>query len=143
MCMKITDPRKLKVDKNGFCTGWKLVRKVDNSAPYHWVHRPYIYNEGENVCSRSVKINDYEARIGEVRTGFHIYQTRADARLGIKIYADCMTNKPTEKEMVKIIKVYFKPEDIVAYGLSQDILYRPAKSLVVTKLTIKSLASAD
>ena len=135
MCMNISESRKIKLNSEGYHIGWKIVT-YDNYAPYCWIHTGYLYKVGENTCCRDYPLTDAEKCLGEIRSGFHIYQTRQDARKGIKIYIDCC-DSPSR---VKIIKVYFKPEDIVAFGnVNLTDIHISTKNLVIKKLTIKSL----
>ena len=118
---------KRKTDKDGFCIGWKILERDTNQAPYRWVHGGYQYAVGENISNRTdAKLTDRELTSSFIYEGLHLHQTRKAARLGVGSYRinseHCV---PT-----KIVKVFYKPEDVVDYGLSQ---------VAVHKLTIKSL----
>ena len=128
MCLEIVKNAKAKKpNADGYCIGWKVV-DTDNGAPYHWVHGGYLYKEGKNVSDRLSKdIQSWEHK--NINHGFHVYGSRKSARLGKIRYYALAQHCPHPK--TKIIKVYFKPEDVIAYGTENEI--------AVIKLTINSL----
>ena len=133
MCLYIYDNIKPKrANKEGYCEAWKVVT-IDNEAPLH----DFIYDIGENFSSRVCpsfpidKMHVPETSY-KVEEGFHIFLKRSDAR-NFKKNA-IMDGKSIKKE--KIIKVYYKPEYVVAYG---TLNYSLMQTVVVSRLTIKSL----
>jgi len=129
-----------KPDKDGFCIGWKII-KENNSA---LIQDGYFYNLGLNFSSLY-----YDADIGpnfsigykRIYEGFHLFLNKNGAR---KLWN--FRKKRYDKDYIdntKLIKVFYKPEDVVAYGkmeysFSGDPI-NETPNVVVKKLTIKSL----
>ena len=134
MCMVVNKTIKPnKVNAEGYCVGWKVLTS-DNKSPFS-AGCGYQYKLEENVSSRPTtgyirgeKVLDLFTRknyIHRIWEGFHLSLTRKDAR---KIF-----RKPQGR---KVIKVFYKPQDVVAYGTFQDI-----PNVVVTKLIVRSFES--
>ena len=121
MCMHVKDEAvNPKVLKNGFVLGYKILINNDrNVSPCEY----FKYVLGENISDRISKERFEYEKYGIVK-GFHIFRNLKSA----KIWLDMNE---------KIIKVYYKPEDVVAYG---DTFYGLTKlpTVVTMKLTIKS-----
>ena len=134
MCLIIDKKIKAKKpNKDGFCIGWKLLQ--DNTvSPY----RGYRYKKGMNVATLGHEPDPNE----EIHYGFHLWTTRSSARVSLKDW-NIISNTNTN---FKIIKVYYKPEDVIAYGkYSQPNHFKensPAewfRCVAVKRLTVRSL----
>ena len=117
MCLqvnfKIQNNRK--PNKDGFLVGYKKIT-TSNSNVYSSA-RATEYKVGENISSRKFKdLTPYEEYT--VCEGFHI--SLSPLMNSVSVY--------------KVITVYYKPEDVVAYGT-----FCGSRCVVVTKMTIKSL----
>ena len=124
---------KIPATENGYCKGYKVI-KTNNSSPYF----DHLFKLGENVSSRKCKCGDKECKLcvdiksGFVSSGFHLFPALDKA---IRYFASAI--RPPEPQYFqgfKIIQVYYKPEDVVAYGLNGSDL-----GVVVMKLEIESL----
>ena len=135
MCMLIKRSiQTKKPNKDGFYTGWKVVTKANFPIFFY-----QGYNIGENISSRSYCLSQYSSELlsnqltlkeiidQKVDYGFHICLDRKDARLA---------NQYSSTRRKKIIKVYYKREDVLAYGVWSDD--KNVKQVVVDKMTIKS-----
>ena len=124
---------KMPKPENGYCKGFKVI-KCNNSSLYF----NHQFTLGENVSSRKCKCGAKKCShcrdidSGLVSSGFHLF---IDLDKAINYHKWCY--RPPEKEYFhgyKIIEVYFKPEDVVRYGLSGSDL-----AVVVMKLEVRSL----
>jgi len=126
MCLFVEKIKKPKVHKNGFCTAWKVITD-DNKSPFFNVisqYRVHSYQIGENIDKFYNGI--------DVDYGFHLLLKKGDAKILSK---DKCFSRP-----VKAIKVFYKPEDVIAYGKSNvTILNNLPHGVTVKKLTVKSL----
>ena len=135
MCLSLgmKKVRVKKPNKDGFCIGWKIVQ-LNNFAPF----KSYFqYKLGEN---EAVLGKEYFPTL-EIRYGFHFFTTRYAARVDILGWKAI-----GEGGKHKIIKVYYKPEDVIAYGSFSENNYLKAGHPVewfdcvcVKKLTVRSL----
>jgi len=145
MCLIVKDGIKLgKINSEGFHIGWELITK-DNLPVFMPMPVNLSYKIGENISNRSERCspNDiingtkfyiFENMGGRIRIdfGYHLCLTRKEAR------AIRHVGRPSQdRKTGKVIKVYYKPEDIIATGVWGDDGI--TKSVVVDKLTIKSL----
>jgi hypothetical protein len=142
MCLKIDKSVKLKKpNKDGFCIGWKLVRE-DNSA---LIQSSYKYEVGLNFSDRIEypELEDEEKAFNSVDYGFHLFLQKNGAKKLLE-YRINRYGKDDYKNKCKLIKVFYKPKDVVAYGtmeynsFAEDELNK-VHNVVVNKLTIKSL----
>jgi len=124
-----------KPNKDGFCIGWKIV-KEDNSA---LIQDDWVYQLGENLSSRCYHSIDGREEI-TVYEGFHLFLNKNGAR---KLWEYRKKRYDKDYTSKKLIKVFYKPEDVVAYGkMAYSFLGDPINetpNVVVDKLTIKSL----
>ena len=127
MCLRVNKSVKAKkVNSSGYCVGWKVLGR-DNLA----IYQTYKYKIGNNFSSRTAKeISLYEESHG-IEQGFHILLRREDARHVAK----------SSSNSYKIIKVYYNPKDVVAYGFWEFsiLLTKKLHCVVTTEMAIKSL----
>ena len=134
MCLVVNmDVKAKKTNAEGFCVAWKVIRKVENrqwykSAVSGETLPNYQYVLGENVSNRLSKKDPWE--VNEINKGFHCFLYRSDARKLIK-------NIHTPKD-AKVIQVFYKPEDVIAYGFRWGSSVD--KCVAVMKLTVKDLS---
>ena len=130
MCMKIITYKKLhrpKVNQDGYCLGYKVL-DLNDCSPYQGI----LYKRGINKSDReSTELTTQETFSGLIRNGFHLFLSLKEAKKEVLEWDDNIVN-------TKIVKVYFKPEDIVAIGIWDDTGIN-VRNAVVTKLLIKSL----
>ena len=133
-----------KPDAEGFMVGWKLVTPKNEAIFYPKVGREYKVGDREEKFCRQpytfyvkpYKFND-EAFIG---AGIHLFANREHARW-FRNY--CKMYRP-QFAGAKLIKVYYKLEDVLAYGCMNYTGSLTGKvdnldNVVVTKIRIKSL----
>ena len=109
--------------EDGYCVAYKNVTQT-NYSPYKG---GYKYSVGENISNRpTTPLTCAEIIHNEIEKGFHLCLKYKDAKTTGKKYFT-----PD-----KTIKVYYKPEDVVSYGMWEN---GKEKTVVVTKLIIKSL----
>ena len=111
-----------------FRRGYKVIDKSQRCLfcfRFNWF-KPY--DIGENFSSRkTVERTEEEIKKNEVHSGFHIFLSLEDA------LRYCLSPEET------IIEVYYKDTDVVAYGYTELDKKSNAATVVVTRLTIKSL----
>ena len=118
--------------ENGYCVAYKIIR-TDNYAPFQ---SDFKYSIGINISERSLKflINE-ENNSTFAFSGLHLF-------LSLKETKDFFLDR-FAFEYVKIIKVFYKPEDVLFYGHSIDAPFPAAKkngiSVVVKSCLVKSL----
>ena len=136
MCLILKDDYKVKKsNKEEYCIGWKVINK-DNTQWFKSVgfmvptpNHKYII--GENISNREYKdLSTFECCSRVIEKGFHIFLYRKDARA-----------EHYRLDSNKIIKVFYKPEDIVAYGVWEMINSSPC--VVTMKLTVKDLRHSN
>lgn len=154
MCMLLknnkVDKNHGKVNSDGYLVGYKVIYSNNKSFlyPHSWDKN---WKDGLNKSDRrTTSIIGREEHNGFVYKGFHIFLTKK----ATKIYRerqkkDCSEN--VRKNMgLKIIKLYYKPTDIVSYGYTiyefkirdgrmVDCSVKYLKTVVVTKCMVKSL----
>ena len=125
MCLVINKRVKLpKVQKDGYCIGYKVISNMNDS-----VYQVHQYTIGLNRSTRMDKrFDEYEVYNNRIERGFHIF-------LRLRTATDKMYRGISRYR--KLIKVFFKPEDVVALGTWQ--LKNSSHNVVVTKMFIKSL----
>jgi len=140
MCMMINNDVKLPtVDKDGYCVGYKIV--MYNNSSFFFDH--FKYKLGLNVSGRvSKELVPYETINQQVDAGLHIFldlkETKKEFRArNYKYFRFCPLNLFSLYRDEKIIKVYFKPEDVIATGFY--FIGCNSKNAVVMQLFIKSL----
>jgi len=136
MCMhlksKEIDLKHGKIDKDGYLVGYKVLRASKDSICYS-----YDWEIGLNVSSRTKKSRTkYEKRDYVIYQGFHILLSKSSAKLFIKDFKDSLGD-----DNGHIIKVFYKPKDVVSYGYTNVVTPKQKllKTVVVTKCTVKSL----
>ena len=122
MCMHINESIKAKKTRDGWLTAYKVVEGLSNLSPCLSSHR---YTIGENISDRT-KTTLSKKEKGVVIKGFHLFTNKVAAR-------KWMSGTGT-----KTIQVFYKPEDVVAYGYT-IFNNKSLSTVVVTKLTVKSL----
>ena len=126
--------------ENGYCVAYKVIR-LDNSTLFVRSY-DFLYKVGENIpCEPSYIFNKkycYAERVERVEYGLHLFLDKSIAK-GLISYFERTYLLQNAAENMKIIKVYYKPEDVIAYGFSNTYRGEREKSVVVRKLTIKSL----
>jgi len=130
MCLVINKNVKLpKVQKDGYCIGYKVICTNDVSL-YRW----YRYFIGENNSSREdTFLTPDESSFGKVSHGFHIFLRLRTTKNAMYFKSGYYNFSSTRK----IIKVFYKPEDVVALGTWDKP--NTSHNVVVTKMLIKSL----
>jgi hypothetical protein len=131
--IKVSEDKLPKVE-NGYCKGYKVIRN-DN----HSLYFDHLFTTGENISNRTCKCATKECRDckdindGFVAKGFHLFTSIDKAN---KFQETCVYVKPEPEHFVgqKIIEVFYKPEDIISYGLVGSDL-----GVVVMKMEVKSL----
>jgi len=120
MCLYINNFVKLpKVNKEGYCVGYKTL-SFDNLS----IYRYYRYVKGINKSNRKTKDMDgFERCSNNVRKGIHVYLNSEFANRDI-----------ISGNADKIIKVYFKPEDVIKTGTFEE-----RDCAVVMEVLVKSL----
>ena len=109
--------------EDGYYVGYKVIYKESNES----IYRDHIYKTGVNHSDRKDKaLAEYEITQGAVHYGFHLFLNLKDAR-----------QKSCGYGQRKIIKVFYKPEDVVVYGNWEE--ERGSSNVVVTKVLVKSL----
>ena len=139
MCLIINKSIKpKKTNKDGFCIGWKVVSK-DNASPFKWIvkNNSHQYKLGNNIDKNYIQTN-HEM----ITFGFHVCLSRKAAK-DILTYVFVIRKKYDGE---KVIRVYYRPEDVIGYGISN--MYNGnwglskdsnPKAVAVRALTIKSL----
>jgi len=132
MCLSINKNVKLpKVQKDGYCIGYKVISKLNNDSLYHF----YGYEIGVNKSTREGKfLTQAEISSGTVQKGFHIFLRLRTAKRAMYFKSGYYNFSSTRK----IIKVSYKPEDVVALGTWEWSPISP-HNVVVTEMLIKSL----
>jgi len=109
--------------EDGYCVGYKSIYKDSNES----IYRDHIYRIGENKSDRGDNtLTQSETLYLTVHYGFHLFLHLRDAK-----------DKTLGYSQRKIIKVFYKPEDVVAYGNWEE--ERGSPNVVVTKVLVKSL----
>lgn len=143
MCLKVYKKiRNNHHKENGYCVAYKVIRKDNFSIFYQ--KETFQYHIGENVPKVTIFFKSHLNRkynVGDdVDDGLHLFLDKSMAK-GLILWNEKHSyNCP---ENMKVIKVFYKPEDVIAYGVSNTYFYfsdnEVEKSVVVRKLTIKSL----
>ena len=119
MCLRVNKSVKAKkVNSSGYCVGWKLMTP-DKGAIYAFGE----YKIGLNISNRQNKKHSCDTNLDDdhiqykqpyhpslVGKGFHLFLKRDDAR-----YTKTK-NKNFGKQNFLLIKVLYKPSNVVAYG---------------------------
>jgi len=130
--------------ENGYCVAYKIINE-NNRAPFM---RDFKYKVGENPANPAYKV-------GEIPV-FQAHPSRDGLRDFAFYGLHLMLSLEETKDFVvshfsdeftlfnaKIIKVYYKPEDVIAYGYAIDAAFYNAKkngrSVVVKSCLVKSL----
>ena len=122
MCMIIDKRVKVTETEDGYLVAYKNVNQ-HGMSPFQYSHTFVV---GENQSSRScAELTKREDKGEWVIEGFHLFVNKDDAIKSAVRWHD------------KTIKVYFKPEDVVATGVWED--NTSCQNVVVTKLIVKSL----
>ena len=124
MCLKINyNIKASRVNKDGYCVGYKVVEVEQDGLKSYY--KGFKYCIGDFVSNRKSAQLEYN-EVYEINLGFHLFTTRNEAR-----------RFKTGKFATRMIRVFYKPEDAVAYGF---FLNRGCyESVVVHKMTISSL----
>jgi len=113
--------------ENGYCVAYKIIRD-SNYAPFM---DNFKYSTGINIAERNYEENNSTFAF----SGLHLF-------LSLKETKDFFLDR-FAFEYVKIIKVFYKPEDVLFYGHSIDAPFPAAKkngrSVVVKFCLVKSL----
>ena len=136
MCLKVNKKvRNNHHKEDGYCVAYKVIFH-DNTTLFARCD-DFVYTIGENV---PYKQNEYG------HNGSSMLFNNETVYFGLHLFLDkCIAKKlvsilnNAEPKNAKMIKVYYKPEDVIAYGKSNTFRYDREKSVVVRKLTIKSL----
>jgi len=110
--------------ENGYCVGYKVL-KWDDMSPY----RQRLYQIGwENAQLGR------EENLQEVLYGLHLFLNKKDAITELEDWG-----KTFNRDEYKIIKVYYKPKDVIDYGIFRIGGWISTKTVAVKKLLVKSL----
>lgn len=144
MCLlvdKSVKPTK-KIDKDGFLVGYKVLRKKNESPFFPQRYQNgwnFAFNEfGNPLYQQPSQSNYISSKETVIYRGFHIFLKRQDAR-------DCIRTR-VNKGTCKIIKIHYKPEDVINYGVFIDWFastdynreISSVKCVVVTKAFVRS-----
>jgi len=140
MCLRVNKKvRNNHHKENGYCVAYKVIFH-DNTTLFARCD-DFVYTIGENVPYRLYEL-DYKRSLFQrfndetVYFGLHLFLDKCIAKKLVSRHND------TDSKNAKMIKVYYKPEDVIAYGKSNTFTSFDVggeKSVVVRKLTIKSL----
>lgn len=146
MCLrKYKETRNNHHKEDGYCIAYKVIRK--NNFSIFCQKETFIYHIGENIPDATFHPDIYAFYLNKnyvegerVDYGLHLFLDKSIAKGLISWNEKHIMNS---SENMKIIKVYYKPEDVIAYGRSNTFHSfddkEVEKSVVVRKLTIKSL----
>ena len=137
MCLlKDNSIKPKKPNTEGFCIGWKVIRD-NNIAPFR---TNYLYKLGVNkaLSPTNDDLIDIANVDNRVDTGLHLFLTRKDARTDIKNWNEWKRITKNANGF-KIIKVYYKPEYVISYGVFPTGICDLTPCVAVKKLTVKSL----
>ena len=133
MCLKIDTSIKLrKTNKNGYHIGYKSIY-LDNTSSYQNCQ----LKNGVNTSNRKNKeFTPFEKNTNLIESGYHIFLDIKDA------LEECnhWSNNTWLGRPEKVIRVYFKPEDIVSTGFFYNSRKGTSKNVVVMKMDIKSFS---
>ena len=146
MCLRVNKKvRNNHHKEDGYCVAYKVIFH-DNTTLFARCD-DFVYTIGENVPYKqnenghewSLSLNSFEGQI--VYFGLHLF---LDKRMAKKLVEhENRFGVGRGDDLCKMIKVYYKPEDVIAYGRSNTFHSfddnEVEKSVVVRKLTIKSL----
>lgn len=111
--------------EDGYCVGYKVLRD-NNNSPYRG--RSYSIGWQEAFLKE-------EENLQEVRYGLHLFLNKKEAMMELKDWGIIWGSSN-----YKIIKVYYRIEDVIAYGTFDIMRTRGiTKSVAVKKLLVKSL----
>lgn len=127
-----------KPDKNGYCKAFKVIysREMphyteyakeycnffkDNCSLFNYT---FVYQVGVNIAKHKEEFPKEPKKQDLIREGLHLILTLKDAQEWIKMGYQ------------KVIEVFYKPEDVVAYGFLQGT---KTQGVVVKQLTINTL----
>ena len=118
--------------EGGYCVGYKVLRS-DNRSPYQFATYGIGWKEA------TLRIEPYPTY--KVNYGLHIFLNKKEA-----ILERSSPDSPDSPDF-KIIKVYYKPEDVIAYGtfdmwrlsLANVNIITSVVNVAVKKLLVKSL----
>ena len=124
----VSRKRDCKPDKDGYLIGYKVIKNCNGSIYYR-----HDWKLGLNTSDRgTINPSPYEIKTTRVEQGFHAFFSKE------------MAKKYCRGGEYRVIKIFYKPKDVVSYGLTcfdnvgNDNAIE-AKSVVVTKCTVKSL----
>lgn len=131
----ITKP---KPDKDGFCKAFKVI--YDREVPHYTEYAKeycnffknncslfdysFVYQVGINIANHREDYNKDPKELDIIREGLHLILNLNDALSWVKM------------SYQKVIEVYYKPEDVVAYGFLQGT---KTQGVVVKQLVVKDL----
>jgi len=153
MCMILKngkiDKNHGKVNSDGCLVGYKVIYNNDHSLLYGWDKK---WEEGLNRSNRrTTSFLNYEEHNGPVYKGFHIYLSKKATKIYRERQKKDNSKNVRKNKGLKVIKVYYKPTDIVSYGYTKineykirdgrmvDCSTKHLKTVVITKCMVKSL----
>ena len=135
MCLKIDPDVQLpQANTQGYCVGYKVIRTNNYPSYQHGIP----YKKGIVESDRGSKeLTESEQASKNILSGIHIFLDFQDAKIEVDHW-----NRDYHNE--KIIKVYFKPEDVIATGYfyayhieGSDVI--KFKTTVVMKVLVRSV----
>lgn len=124
--------------EDGYLVAYKIVNE-NNRAPFM---RDFKYEVGENPAYKNPVFQPHPSRDGLLDFAFY----GLHLMLSLEETKDFVVSHFSDEFALfnaKIIKVYYKPEDVIAYGYAIDAAFYNAKkngrSVVVKSCLVKSL----
>ena len=122
MCLRVDNTVKPRpVDRDGFCTGWKIVPTSRESlfgsgsylTGYNFSNRKDIRHSCDTGTDDDKMFWKYPADRRIIGKGFHLFTNRKEAR---EFRQYLLTYGGYDNRDLIIVKAYYFPEDVVAYG---------------------------
>jgi hypothetical protein len=119
--------------EDGYCIAYKIVQN-HNHSPFM---NDFQYKVGVNIPEKNSSEKNRFSMFAF--SGLHLFLSLKEA----KAFASNQFKYELIKKLIKIIKVFYKPEDVLFYGHTIDAAFQYAKkngrSVVVKSCLVKSL----